>query len=59
MKPFETRPVKSNTKKSSGFCVTCSAMATTEALFQLEDAVIIQRFCDKCLPKANYEIGGR
>jgi hypothetical protein len=32
-------------------------MATTEALFQLEDAVVIQRFCDKCLPKANYEIG--
>ena len=57
MKPFETRPALSSTKKSAGFCILCSKTATTEALFQLEDAVIIQRFCDKCLPKANYEIG--
>jgi hypothetical protein len=57
MKPFETRPVISSTKKSSGFCIICGTGATTEALFQLKDAVIVQRFCDKCLPKANYEVG--
>ena len=52
VKPFKTRPV--DPKKSPGFCVICSALATTQALFQLEDAVIIQRYCDKCLPKADY-----
>lgn len=56
LKPFETRPARSSTKKASGFCVTCAAIATTEALFQLEGAVIIQRYCDACLPRANYEM---
>ena len=31
-------------------------LATTEALFQLDGAVLIQRYCDKCLSKANYEM---
>jgi hypothetical protein len=53
-KPFETRPVTLGTKKTAGFCVTCSAVATVEALFKVPDAIIIQRFCDKCLPGANY-----
>jgi len=55
MKPFETRPAKASTKKAPGFCIICSKVATTEALFQLEGAVVIQRFCDVCLPKADYE----
>ena len=53
-KPFQTRPTSLGTKKSPGFCVTCSAVATTEALFKLEDAIVIQRYCDKCLPNAEY-----
>lgn len=53
-KPFETRPATSSTKKAPGFCIVCGAVATTEALFQLDDAVIIQRYCDKCLPAARY-----
>ncbi|MGI0005728.1 MAG: hypothetical protein ACREAI_04880 [Nitrososphaera sp.] len=53
-KPFQTRPTSLGTKKSPGFCVTCSAIATTEALFKLEDAIVIQRYCDKCLPNAEY-----
>jgi hypothetical protein len=59
VKPFETKPATLSTKQAPGFCVTCSAVATTIALFQLEDAVIIQRYCDKCLPKANYIVGTR
>lgn len=53
-KPFQTRPTSLGTKKSPGFCVTGSAVATTEALFKLEDAIVIQRYCDKCLPNAEY-----
>jgi hypothetical protein len=57
VKPFETKPAALSTKQAPGFCMNCSAIASTMALFQLEDAVIIQRYCDKCLPNANYEIG--
>jgi hypothetical protein len=56
VKPFKTRPASAGTNKSPGFCVVCAAVATTEALFQLQDAVIIQRYCDKCLPDAQYKI---
>jgi len=57
VKPYETRPATTSTKKAPGFCITCGKIATTEALFQLEDAVIIQRFCDNCLHLADYKIG--
>lgn len=53
-KPFLTRPVTLGTKKMPGFCIRCSAIATTEALFQLDDAVVIQRYCDGCLTHAEY-----
>jgi hypothetical protein len=55
-KPFQTRPAGS-AGKSPGFCIVCSAVATTEALFKLEDAVIVQRFCDKHIAGANYTLG--
>lgn len=57
IKPYETRPASTGTKKASGFCIVCGKVATTEALFQLQDAVIIQRYCDICLINANYVIG--
>jgi hypothetical protein len=56
-KPFEIRPVTLSTKQAPGFCIVCGALATKIALFQLEDAVIIQRYCDKCLSGAEYETG--
>ncbi|MGI0016599.1 MAG: hypothetical protein ACREBU_24515 [Nitrososphaera sp.] len=57
VKPYLTRPAGIGTKKTVGFCIVCSAIATFEALFQLDEAVIIQRFCDKHIAGANYEIG--
>jgi len=53
-KPFQTRPVLSSTKKAPGFCIVCGAPATTEALFKVVGAIIIQRYCDKCLSGAKY-----
>lgn len=55
VKPFQTRPAAVGTKGSSGFCVLCAATATTEALFKVEGAIIVQRYCDRCLSQANYE----
>jgi hypothetical protein len=53
--PYIIRPaVVGATKKSSGFCITCAKIATTEALFKLEGAMIIQRYCDNCLSSARY-----
>jgi hypothetical protein len=52
--PYQTRPALHTTKKSSGFCITCGKIATTEALFKLDGAMIIQRYCDKCLSSAQY-----
>jgi hypothetical protein len=59
VKPFEKRPVSLSTKKSPGLCIVCSAIATTEALFKVENVTVVQRYCDKCLPKADYKIGAR
>ncbi|MFL6422274.1 MAG: hypothetical protein ACJ71D_07280 [Nitrososphaera sp.] len=54
LKPYQTRPALNTTKKSAGFCIICGEIATTEALFKLEGATIIQRYCDKCLSSAQY-----
>ena len=56
VKPTKTRPAANGTNKSPGFCIVCAAPATTEALFQLEDAIVIQRFCDAHISQANYDL---
>jgi hypothetical protein len=54
LKPYQTRPASHTTKKSTGFCINCGQMATIEALFKLEGAMIVQRYCEKCLSSARY-----
>ena len=55
VKPFETKPATLSTKQNRGFCIMCAAPATTVALFHVQGAVIIQRYCEKCLPEAKYD----
>ena len=52
-------PAIESTKKSPGFCIMCGAIATTQALFKVPDVVVVERYCDKCLPKADYKISER
>jgi hypothetical protein len=33
------------------FCVSCGKIATKEALFDVEDAMIIEKYCDTCAEK--------
>ena len=33
------------------FCVNCGNMATQEALFNLEGAMLIEKYCDTCAEK--------
>ena len=51
-RPYSTRPVTTELRKPSGFCFDCGALATTEALFQEDSVIVLQRYCDKCLPHA-------
>jgi hypothetical protein len=30
------------------FCVNCGNMATQEALFNVDGAMLIEKYCDKC-----------
>jgi len=57
VKPFQTRPASISTKKEPGYCVECSAVATTEALFKLTGVIMLRKYCNKCLPSADYEVG--
>lgn len=53
-KPVETRPIKPDRTKTPPTCVVCFEEAAIEALFELENALIIQRYCDKCISRAEY-----
>jgi len=59
LKPFQTRVATMKTSKVPLYCVICSARATTEALFQLEGCIVVQKYCDRCLDKAEYELPSR
>ena len=53
--PFQTRPLTVNSKKSADYCMNCSNKATIEALFDLDGAVLVRKYCDDCLLTAKYE----
>jgi hypothetical protein len=40
-----------NVKENPKFCVSCGNMATKEALFDVEDAMILEKYCDSCAKK--------
>jgi hypothetical protein len=48
-------PIKKDEKnKERGyFCVACGGVATQTALFKIEGATIIERYCDKCAKSVN------
>lgn len=59
LKPFQTRIATMKTSKVPMYCVICSAKATTEALFKLDECIVVQKYCDRCLDKAEYELPPR
>ena len=46
-------PIVKDPKKSDRqyFCVGCGGVATQTALFKIEGAVIVERYCDNCASK--------
>jgi hypothetical protein len=37
--------------RRSKFCVSCGNMATQEALFNVNGAMLIEKYCDPCVQK--------
>jgi hypothetical protein len=37
--------------KNPKFCVTCGNLATKEALFDVGEAMILEKYCDTCAEK--------
>ncbi|HEX9317694.1 MAG TPA: hypothetical protein VF884_02035 [Nitrososphaeraceae archaeon] len=49
----EFRPIEKGerTKDRSYFCIACGSEATQTALFKIEGATIVERYCDSCAKK--------
>jgi hypothetical protein len=56
IRPLETRPAQPDKYRLPTKCSFCDRKATTEAFFQLENCLVVQKYCDECLPDAEYEI---
>jgi hypothetical protein len=51
----EFKPIEKDEKNKDKqyFCVGCGSGATQIALFKIEGAVILERYCDVCASKLN------
>jgi hypothetical protein len=45
---FEPIGKDEKNKERQYFCVSCGGVATQTALFKIEGATIVERYCDKC-----------
>jgi hypothetical protein len=51
----EFEPIERNVKNKGRryFCIGCGGEATKTALFKVEGATIVERYCDRCASKIN------
>ena len=56
MKLIETRQLKRDPHKTIPSCEGCFEQATKEVLFELAEAIVIQRYCDKCIQENQYKL---
>ena len=55
----EFEPIEKDEKSNKVyFCVGCGGVATQTALYKIEGAVILERYCDICSSKLNESISG-
>jgi hypothetical protein len=54
LKPSKMRPIEKKKHQMPSYCMLCPDVATKEVLYELENCVVVQRYCDKCLPHAEY-----
>lgn len=56
VRPFAVRPATKALRKKISVCSHCTVKtATVEALFRIEGAVFVRKYCNKCLPEAEFE----
>lgn len=53
----EFKPIEKDPKNKDRlyFCVACGNIATQTALFKIEGATIIERYCDECAKSVKVE----
>jgi len=51
----EFKPIEKDEKNKERqyYCIGCGSVATLTALFRIEGATIIERYCDSCAKKVN------
>ena len=51
----EFKPIEKDEKNKarSYFCIGCGSIATQTALFKIEGATIVERYCDRCAKSVN------
>jgi hypothetical protein len=55
----EFEPIEKDEKNTKiYFCVGCGGVATQTALYKIEGAVILERYCDICSSKLNESTSG-
>ena len=58
-RPIEIRAIQTSSYSQKSFgtvaqCMNCFKEATKQALFELENTIAIQNYCDKCVSQAEY-----
>ena len=54
----EFEPIEKDEKNNKVyFCAGCGSVATQTALFRIEGAVVLERYCDICSSKLKRELG--
>jgi len=45
-------PFVSNSEKNSRFCIVCAKPATKVVHYQIEEATLLEKYCDECAKNA-------
>jgi hypothetical protein len=52
IRPFGTKPAEPDRYKLPASCGFCSEKATADAYFELDNCIVVRKYCDKCLQDA-------
>ncbi|AIF82245.1 hypothetical protein NTE_00163 [Candidatus Nitrososphaera evergladensis SR1] len=56
IKPIEIKKLQWRAGRGLPYCHTCGEYATSEAYFDVQNYVVVQRYCEKCLLAGEYDI---
>jgi hypothetical protein len=55
-KPIEIKKFQKRAGRGPAYCHTCGEYATLEALFEVDNYIVSQRYCEKCLQAGQFDI---